>query len=158
MPEIKEPITDSADDFRETPVRAKERDDTPSVSDDTSEKTKLAPLRPSGLSPTMHYSDILSIDARIVGFSDGIVELECLIDPDEGRTEMREFDAAYLEGIGIPLEYHQYVYIRVLRGPGRVVHTFSNGDYRRKVVAKLFERVDPFEGLSSDEFNDPVEW
>ena len=39
----------------------------------------------------MHYSDILSIDARIVGFSDGIVEMECLIDPDEGRTEKREF-------------------------------------------------------------------
>ncbi len=159
MPEIKEPITDSADDLNETLVKAKERDDTPSVSDkSSSEKIKLAPPPPSGLSPTMHYSDILSIDARIVGFSDGIVEMECLIDPDEGRTEMREFDAAYLEGIGIPLEYHQYVYIRVLRGPGRVVHTFSNGDYRRNVVGKLFEPVDPFDELSSESFNDPVEW
>jgi len=159
MPEIK-PITDSADDHRETLFKAKERDDTPSVSDDYSsrEKIKLVPLPPSGLSPTVHYSDILSIDARIVGFSGGIVEMECLIDPDEGIVEIREFDASYLEGIGIPLNYHQYVLIRVLQSPGRVVHTFSSGDNRRDVVAPLFDRVDEFEGLSSKSFNDPVDW
>ena len=109
------------------------------------------------LGSSLSYSSILSIDARIVGLSDGIVEMECLIDPEEGIIEVREFDVADLEGI-VPLEYHQYVYIRVLRSPGRVVFTFSDGDYRRDVVGKLFEPVDPFDGLSSEAFNDPVEW
>ena len=157
MPEIKE-FSDSFDGPTEISVKVKERDHEPGVSDETREKTEFAPSPPWGGSPTVSYSDILNIDARIVGFLDGIVELECLIDPDEGIVEIREFDAAYLEEIEIPLEYHQYVHIRVLRSPGKVVHTFSSGDKRREIVAKLFDRVDEFEGLSSDSFNDPVDW
>lgn len=97
------------------------------------------------------------IDARIVGASCGIVEMECLTDAENGTVELRLFDEVDLRGV-VPIKYHQYVSIEVTRRPGSVTLKFRNGDGRKSIVSKLFDDGPLFKGMTSEPLNDPIDW
>ena len=97
------------------------------------------------------WDDCTSIDARIIEIGEEWVRLDCLVDSENQVFQERVFQRGLLEG-ALPMRVGAYVLIRVFTSPGKIKHTFDDGE---KLVRKKFFEDDSWfadlEDVSLDE-------
>ena len=80
------------------------------------------------------WDDYTNVDARIVEVGEDWVRLDCLVDSENQVFQERTFQRRLLEG-ALPVRTGAYVLIRIFTSPGKIKHTFTDGE---KYVRKEF--------------------